>query len=127
MYLHILYKSVCSFIQGSFPCTSSPRVIWLGIKQNDYLQKIQYRITQDLIRNGFETDRKKYQPHLTLARVKDGFELSPEYYTYLEALRSGTEIENSPLDRVTLFESRLQPGGPVYTALFEKSLGDTHK
>ena len=112
---------------GSFPCTSSPRVIWLGIKQNDYLQKIQYRITQDLIRNGFETDRKKYQPHLTLARVKDGFDLSPESYTYLEALRSGTEIENSPLDRVTLFESRLQPGGPVYTALFEKSLGDTPK
>ncbi|MBQ6510045.1 MAG: RNA 2',3'-cyclic phosphodiesterase [Flexilinea sp.] len=108
---------------GAFPGPSVPRIIWIGIKPNEYLQKVQSLITQDLIRNGFEADRKKFKPHLTLARVKDGADLSPEDFAFLENLRSGTEIVNSPIDRVTLFESRLQPGGPTYIPIYEKSVG----
>lgn len=107
---------------GAFPDPSAPRIIWLGIQQNDYLRKAQSLITQDLIRNGFEADRKKFKPHLTLARVREGADLSAGDYAFLESLRSGTEIGDSPMDRLTLFESRLQPGGPVYTPIYEKSL-----
>ena len=107
---------------GAFPAPSAPRIIWIGIKQNEYLQKVQGLITQALIRNGFEADRKKFKPHLTLARVKEGSDLSAADFACLEALRSGTEIGNSPVDRVTLFESRLQPGGPTYIPLFETKL-----
>ena len=107
---------------GAFPDPSAPRIIWLGFESNDYLQKVHSLITQDLVRNGFEADRKKFKPHLTLARVKDGFDLSGGDFAYLENLRTGAEIGNSYLDRVTLFESKLQPGGPIYTPLYEKSL-----
>lgn len=107
---------------GAFPNAVAPKIIWIGIKQNDYLLKIQALITQDLIRNGFEADRKKYKPHLTLARVKDGFDLPAENYAFLKELRSAAMIDNSPLDRITLFESRLQPGGPLYTSVYEKNI-----
>ena len=107
---------------GAFPNNASPRIIWIGIKPNEYLQKVQSLITRDLIRNGFEADRKKFKPHLTLARVKERAVLSGESLAYLEEMRAGAVIDNSPLDSVTLFESRLQPGGPVYTPLFETKL-----
>ena len=107
---------------GAFPGPSVPKIIWLGIEPNNYLLKVQNRITQDLIWNGFDADRKKYKPHLTLARVKEGSSLSADAFSNLEALRAGIVIGNSPIDRVTLFESRLQPGGPVYAPLYERSI-----
>ena len=52
----------------------------------------------------------------------DAFGLPAENYAFLKELRSAAMINNSPLDRITLFESRLQPGGPLYTSVYEKNI-----
>ena len=105
---------------GAFPNPSAPRIIWLGIKKSDSLEKLQRQLTLDLIRNDFAADQKKFKAHLTLGRVKDNCSFSAENLSYLEKLKALTEISDSALDRVTLFESQLRPGGPIYTVLYEK-------
>ncbi len=105
---------------GAFPSVSAPRVIWLGIKQNDLLRKMQKRLTFDLILNEFTADQKKFKPHLTLGRVKENANVSAGMISSLEGIRANLTITPSPLDRIILFESRLKPGGPEYSALYEK-------
>ena len=106
---------------GAFPNPSNPRVIWIGGKENESLRKIQRQLTADLIRNGFSADQKKFKAHLTLGRVKENVPVPPDMMDYLEILRGNINVSASPLDRVTLFESQLKPGGPIYTVLYEKN------
>ncbi len=55
-----------------------------------------------------------YDPHLTLARVRDATGL--EVPALLEGLAE-TEIGRMEVEAITLFESRLSPQGPTHTAL----------
>lgn len=107
-------------IVGAFPGAVNPRVIWIGIKENDTLLKIQRQMTLDLIRNDFPADKKKFKPHLTLGRVKENVPVPSDMIRQLDDLREKLDLTASPLDRVTLFESQLKPGGPIYTVLYEK-------
>ncbi len=105
---------------GAFPGTMSPRVVWIGIKANETLRNIQKQLTVDLLRNDFAADQKAFKPHLTLGRVKENVSVPADMIKYLESLRGNINVSASPLDRVTLFESQLRPGGPIYTVLYEK-------
>ena len=105
---------------GTFPNPSSPRVIWLGIRRNEYLEKMQRELTRALIDNGFEADTKKYKAHLTLGRVRENAVFPSDGLTNLGTIRENTVIDNSNLDKITLFESQLRPGGPIYTSVYEK-------
>lgn len=105
---------------GAFPEMSSPRVVWIGINTNETLRKIQKQLTTDLLRNGFAADRKKFIPHLTLGRVKENVPVPANLIGHLENLRGNINVSASSLDRVTLFESQLKPGGPIYTVVYEK-------
>ena len=107
---------------GAFPKPSNPRVIWIGIKENESLRKMQRQLTADLIRNGFAADQKKFKPHLTLGRVKEHVTVPADMVQRIGELRDKLDLSVSPLDRVTLFESQLKPGGPIYTVLYEKKL-----
>lgn len=107
---------------GTFSNRNFLRIIWLGINTNAYLQIIQRSLTISLDEQGFETDHKKYKPHLTLGRVRDNTLVSNEILDSFETAWSRLQIRSSVLDRVTLFESRLYPGGPVYSAVYDKKL-----
>lgn len=104
---------------GAFPDPASPRIIWLGIQRNEYLLKMQRELTQKLLESGFTADRKKFKAHLTLGRVRENAELPEGVLHHLEEIRNGILISNSPLDRVTLFESVLRSGGPIYSVVYE--------
>jgi len=41
---------------------------WAGVRENKYLFDLQQSLSDKLIRSGFDIDRKKYKPHITLAR-----------------------------------------------------------
>ena len=107
---------------SAFPNTASPKIIWLGIAKNVFLLKMQRLLMQDLVRNGFDVDRKAFKAHLTLGRVRENSIVPADTIQNLEAIRAGLTISDSPLDRVTLFESQLRPGGPIYSVLFERKL-----
>ncbi len=107
---------------GAFPDLSAPRILWLGIEKNPALLAAQKRLAEDLALNGFEFDKKRFRAHLTLGRVKEGGSVTAEQTDQLKNRIGCAPICPSLFDRVTLFESLLRPGGPVYTTLYDKIL-----
>jgi RNA 2',3'-cyclic 3'-phosphodiesterase len=102
---------------GCFPRTGSPRALWLGISSG--LGEV-CRI-HDVVRRRLGVDeqgREAFQPHLTLARVRD--RARPAQFGEIAGMQ--TSAGPCPIDRVTLYESRLSPGGPTYVALAQAAL-----
>lgn len=54
---------------GFFPPRKKPRVIWVGIEKNEQLLRLRNRIESVLVRTGLEPERRKFAPHITLARL----------------------------------------------------------
>lgn len=107
---------------GAFPNISQPKILWLGIERSELLIRIQRQLMEDLTRNGFYQDRKPFRPHLTLGRVREGSMFTPEQTAFLQSRSEQVRVDDSPLDRIILFESLLRPGGPIYTPVYEKKL-----
>jgi 2'-5' RNA ligase len=90
------------------------------------LTALQKNIAKQMGEIGFPKEKRKFTPHLTLARIK------PERggkRAKLERLKrkieSSPEIEMEPfrIDAVRLIESQLTPMGSIYTVLKEFPLG----
>lgn len=64
---------------GAFPSEKHPRVFWLGlhgIPQEPFYQ-LQSRIEDILNEIGFEKEKRRFSPHLTLGRLKFPQDISP--------------------------------------------------
>lgn len=88
--------------------------IWAGFEPCEPLMRLQDSMTRALRAAGIPVEKRKYQPHITLGRIRS----TPErdIHAYLEQFR-GYRRELPPFTGVTLFESHLRPDGPVHTAL----------
>ena len=86
------------------------------------LYGMQQLLTRSLETAGFEVDCKRYRPHLTLGRVRENSVFPSNALLHLESISGKMNLASSPLDRVTLYESVLRPGGPVYSVVYEKKL-----
>ena len=56
---------------GYFPPRGNPRVLWVGIKQSPELRTLRRSIDNVLARIGIPEERKKFHPHITVARMRD--------------------------------------------------------
>jgi 2'-5' RNA ligase len=54
---------------GHFPLRGAPKQIWIGAEHSDSLLRLQNKIDRALIELGFEPERRKFFPHVTLARL----------------------------------------------------------
>jgi RNA 2',3'-cyclic 3'-phosphodiesterase len=100
---------------GAFPPRGAPRVLWLGIAQGlTDLKCLERDVTRRLQIAGIPEDSHAFNPHLTLARVRDpqGLRLPADLTGVVEPRHGSTHI-----DAITLFESRLSPRGPTYLPL----------
>ncbi len=99
---------------GWFPNPRSPRVFWAGVEAGDELAELAARTETATARLGVPVERRPYSPHLTLARIKGAAELGA-----LRKAIDGTEAEFGSFraEKFFLYESRLEPGGSVYTKL----------
>jgi 2'-5' RNA ligase len=99
---------------GSFGPRAAPRVLWIGLDGNlDALRALQTRLDELLRQAGFSLEDRAFRPHITLARRRERVPAGA-------ALRwppVRVEHPTFDLDALTLFESRLSPRGPTYTAL----------
>ena len=61
---------------GIFPPSRFPRVLWVGVEENEAIHSLQRAIERSLVKLGFPKEKRRYRPHLTLGRVKrhDGLE-----------------------------------------------------
>jgi len=95
---------------GAFPSRSRPRVIWIGVERCPPLMELQAALVETLADLGLPGEDRPYTPHLTLGRSR---RLDPTAGRILET-RADLPIGSLPVDRMVLFESRLQAGGAVH-------------
>jgi len=97
---------------GCFPNPRRPRVIWIGLAgHTDRLRSLHKAIESMLAPFGWETEGRRYNPHLTLGRVKRPSNV-------VEArLPWGSRLSVGRIDvkSIHLIESQLLPAGAVYT------------
>ncbi len=56
---------------GHFPPKGMPKVLWAGITGNEALLDLRNSVERRLVRAGLEPERRKYHPHVTIARFRD--------------------------------------------------------
>lgn len=104
---------------GFFPSPVKPRVAWIGGTASG-VDAVVEKVEDATVRAGFAAARRPWSVHVTMARLKSRWSRSA-VETYLDWAENLESAEFTRLE-VVLFESRLQPGGAVYTALERMSL-----
>lgn len=105
---------------GAFPNLNRPNVIWCGIETDLWAVSMLANTVRDKMELcGFERDRKRFVPHLTVARVRKSEVLDHKVVELCEEGKSAYYAEGA-FDRLTLYSSTLTPGGPVYEVIAEK-------
>jgi 2'-5' RNA ligase len=106
---------------GAFPSRRKPRVIWIGMEgEVQRLTRIQARVENALEPLGFVREKRSFQPHLTIGRVKDRRRLQ----ALIDAMATlDMEPFNSfDADEIILYKSDLRPTGAIYTKLHRMPL-----
>ena len=110
---------------GTFPPKGPPRVVWAGLTAGrDQLMVIESTVSERLARAGVSREERPYNPHLTLARVRDAAGLRPASFV---GRFGDIGLGTTSVDAITLFESRLSPKGPTYAALARTPLVGTER
>jgi 2'-5' RNA ligase len=109
---------------GCFPNTRRPRVIWVGLYEpTGTLSRLRDAVESHVAPLGFPTEKRPFQPHLTLGRVQRYASKSEvrEVGEVVAASEIGT-LDEMRVGQVSYIKSDLRPGGAVYTTLSEAQL-----
>lgn len=105
---------------GAFPNLRAPKVFWVGINDDKMrLRTLAQQIDSNMVELGYERESRPFSPHLTLGRVKE-----PERLELIKDAFGKAKFAPQTLavKAIYLIESRLRPGGPVYTDVAEFAL-----
>jgi 2'-5' RNA ligase len=101
---------------GVFPNHEQPRVVWLGVEgEVDSLATVVDHLGDALNPFGLKKEERHYTPHITIGRVRS----SGGRGRLLRLVREAHSVNFGELHirSVSLYESRLRPGGSIYTKL----------
>lgn len=104
---------------GTFEKGGKVTTLWVGVERNPQLDHLQSKIETAMQRAGLEPERKRFTPHVTLARL-DGVPHAKvaQWVQSHNLFRSGPV----PVGHFTLFSSRLGKEQAVYTPEVEYEL-----
>lgn len=105
---------------GAFPNLNRISVVWAGLDNAKALEGIAGRIDAGLVPLGFSPEKRRFSPHVTVARVKSG--RKREALARVIQGFSDTDFGEIPVDRIILKKSVLTPGGPVYSDVVDVML-----
>jgi 2'-5' RNA ligase len=115
---------------GTFPPRGTPRVVWLGIRDEDGALANLHACVEQLSEGyGYPRESRAFRPHLTLGRVRPERGRSNRNARRLEALAPALErwrdreLGVCPVDELVLYHSELGPEGARYTPLARFPLG----
>lgn len=99
---------------GGFPNIIRPRVLWIGTKASDEINRLQHLVEETCVKLGFAPDDRQFHAHITLGRVKgnhglDGLTARLKSVTFEPSIARCSEIH--------IMRSDLKPTGSVYTLL----------
>ena len=104
---------------GSFGPDRNPTVLWAGAPRCDALQHLRDKVDRAVVAAGLTADDRKFKPHVTLARLKNGHRERVHRWLSDNAFLSTAPF---PVDRFVLFRSHLNRNGASYEALAEYPL-----
>ena len=111
---------------GAFPGVRRPRVLWAGLcGAIAALSQLQRELDDRLAAVGFAREERDFHGHLTLARFSAGVDdarIAEVVASYVSTVFGGFEVRE-----VVLFQSDLQPQGPVHTALARANLRELNR
>lgn len=104
---------------GTFSKGGRANTLYVGVERNPRLEHLQNKVETALQRVGLEPERRRFQPHVTLARL----DCSPEFklVEFVQA-HSLFRADPFPVEHFTLFSSQLGKEQSVYTAEVEYEL-----
>lgn len=107
---------------GSFAQGDDPKVLWLGVGDNIALHGLKKNIDRALDRYDINFERRKYTPHVTLAR----FRQLPDEQKVTDFLQAHNGFDAKPfaVSEFILFNSHNGKNGPVYEPLEFYPLGE---
>lgn len=97
---------------GIFEKSGRIQTLWVGVERTEALARLQTKVETALQRIGLEPERKRFAPHVSLAKTERA---PPEK---LMAFVQAHNLFRAPpvmVERFTLFSSRLGKEYPVYT------------
>jgi len=105
---------------GLFSRTGRTAALWAGLERSDRLEHLQTKIETALQRIGLPAERKRFQPHITLARADAVAEPVLARWVQAHNLLRTDPVE---ITHFTLFSSLLGKEQPVYVAEVAYALG----
>lgn len=99
---------------GVFSGPKDRQVLWVGLKPNPDLLQLYHRIRSALLSAGLELDRKRFKPHITLARLKKTSVSLVQAYLQEYTCYKGPVFD---VNSFSLYESFLNKQGAYYDQL----------
>jgi 2'-5' RNA ligase len=103
---------ICLRGVGHFPPRGEPKTLWTGVSDSAPLGALHRRVDRVLVEAGLEPERRKYVPHVTLARLSGTPSGRVGGYLATHALYRSRPFM---VEELALFSSRLFDHGPEYT------------
>ncbi len=88
---------------GHFGSGRKVRAVWAGVEGSESLLHLRNKVDSALVRAGHAPERRKFHPHVTLARLKGTPAARVAEYA---AAHNGFSVPPFRLERFTLFQSR---------------------
>ena len=104
---------------GTFAKGGRTSALWVGVERNPQRDHLQTKVETALQRIGLEPERRRFQPHVSLARLEGVAEGRLVPYVQAHNLFRADPV---PVEHFTLFSSQLGKEAAVYTAEVEYPL-----
>jgi 2'-5' RNA ligase len=104
---------------GTFARGGKATALWVGVERNPELEHLRGKIETALQRCGLEPERRRFQPHVTLARLDNVIEEKVASFIATHNLFRAAPV---PIEHFTLFSSLLGKEQAVYTPEVEYEL-----
>jgi 2'-5' RNA ligase len=104
---------------GTFCKAGREVALWVGVERNPLLDHLQAKVETALQRVGLEPERRRFAPHMTLARLNNAPEAKVAAFVQANNL---FRAEPMPVEHFTLFSARLGKEASVYTSEVEYAL-----
>ncbi len=97
---------------GTFPPRGIPRILWVGVEAGEHILPLRNSIERTLAVINIPRDKKKYIPHLTIARLKN---CSIHHLQQFLAGNAFFQTAEFPVESFHLYSSRLTQKGAQHT------------
>ena len=108
---------------GAFPNLKRVQIVWVGVGgEVEKLARLQQQLESALEKLGFPPEKRRFTPHLTLARLRE--QASPIEREKLGQLIAASEFDATPfpVEAVNLMRSQLTRQGAIYSRLSSVAL-----